>query len=223
MEAAKQRNVPLGQHVGATCWATWGKLLLIILLSRALGITHLIESGRMGGLSLTHYAHFGFLQKLYSVELLPVAHVAKTLKRMLPAVKQLDGSGMDLVPHAISQIRGSNGPSARIAVVLDGPKDELAEELARQIRNETVLVVIDDRRLSFQFREAWPHATAEAGDPGWQRQFPLQRDAALITRTPPNPPGFEFERKMYLRGGRANAVEFASVLLGERCCSLAAR
>ena len=194
----------------------FGKLLLIILLARAVGATHLIESGRMGGMSLMHYSHFGF--NLTSVELLPVRHVEETLRRMLPAVRLRDGSGMELVPAAIAEIYASD-PAARIAVVIDGPKDALAEELARRIRNSTTLIIIDDMKLAAAFRAAWPHATAEVSDPGWQRAFPLRRDAAAITR-PPNPHGaFEFEAKTNLRSRRAHQIDRASVLLGARCCS----
>lgn len=49
----------------------WGnmpfsKQVLIILVARGLGVSHIVESGRMGGMSLTHYHHFGF--KLVSIE-----------------------------------------------------------------------------------------------------------------------------------------------------------
>lgn len=85
---------------------------------------------------------------------------------------------------------------AKIAVILDGPKETMAEQLAWRIRNETALVVIDDEGLSPDFRDAWPHATAESNDPSWQAIFPLRLDAASISR-PPNPLGFGADARMY--------------------------
>ena len=83
-------------------------------------------------------------------------------------------------------------------------------------RYHLTLLAIDDMKLAAAFRAAWPHATAEVSDPGWQRAFPLRRHAAAITR-PPNPHGaFEFEAKTNLRSRRAHQIDRASVLLGAR-------
>ena len=61
-----------------------GKLLAVIAACRRIGITHIIEEGRYGGLSTLVYALHGF--KVTSVEMLPIDFVAQSLKRMGPYV-----------------------------------------------------------------------------------------------------------------------------------------
>eukprot|EP00966_Prymnesium_polylepis_P312302 7216415-Prymnesium_polylepis.1 len=75
----------------------FGKLAAIVELAFALNITHIVESGRMGGLSLLHYHHFGF--QLVSIERNPLANVSKALQRAVPGIVLLDGDGTKLVPE----------------------------------------------------------------------------------------------------------------------------
>jgi hypothetical protein len=199
------------ESLGPEClWGNmpFGKSVLIILLARALGVNYLIESGRMGGMSLLHYAHFGL--RLWSIELLPVKHVEVALVRRIPTLVLQTGSGMTLVPQAIREIR-SRDADARIAVVLDGPKSTLARSLARTIINETSLVVVDDEEVPRRFRESWPFSTAQSADSSWRARFPMSADARSISATPPNPPEMQHDASRY-------CVEHddAAILLGAR-------
>ena len=65
-------NMWRARDAHATClWSNmaFGKLSFVLLLARALKLTHVVESGRMGGLSLAHYHHFGF--ELVSIDMYP--------------------------------------------------------------------------------------------------------------------------------------------------------
>ena len=69
---------------GATSPCLWGnmpfgKSVAVVQLARTLKVTHIIESGRMGGMSLTHYSHFGF--GLVSVEARANATLPQRIER----------------------------------------------------------------------------------------------------------------------------------------------
>ena len=170
----------------------FGKSIEIILLARNLGVTHIIESGRMGGMSLLHYDHFGF--NLTSVELLPVEHVEASLHSLYPHIKLLDGDGMKLVPKALYDIL-ANDPAARVLVIIDGPKDKMAQRLAEQILKRTALVVLDDQAVK---RSLGGPATYSSGKM-WRNLFPMSRDRSILMG-PPNPPKeFQWDARFYCR------------------------
>ena len=132
---------PAASSLESAClWGNmpFGKSAAIISLALALNVTHIVESGRMGGLSLLHYHQFGF--ELVSIESNPIPEVSAALRQLVPGITLLDGDGTKLVPQAVQQLarrRYSYG-SARIAVVIDGPKGrpalKLAKTMARQVQ-----------------------------------------------------------------------------------------
>ena len=170
----------------------FGKSIEILLFARNLGITHFIESGRMGGLSLVHYAHFGY--NLTSVELLPVPHVEASIRRLQPHTKILNGDGMKLVPEALSRILSDN-PAAKVLVIIDGPKDRMAIDLARQILRRAVLVVLDDQAVKQNI--GGPACTSASKT--WRHRFPMHLDRAVLMK-PPNPPkAYSWDARFYCR------------------------
>ena len=186
--------------VGECLWSNMplSKRAAIISLALALNVSHIVESGRMGGLGLLDYLHFGFA--VTSVERYPVPHVRRSLRRIASSIELMDGDGMELVPRAVQQILGHN-PAARVAIVIDGPKGELARTLARQLRNQTVFLALDDQFVSaaewggpaFSTRadELWPGAA-----------FPRANDMAHVS---------SWDALFYHR-----TTEVCSVLLADR-------
>lgn len=159
----------------------FGKTVAIVLLARALGVTHMVESGRAGGLQLVHYVHFGF--DVTSIELYPLHEVSDTLRRLVPPQRSLrmhDGNGNTLVPEALDAIAATS-PRARVAVVLDGPKGASAVRLARKIASRVAFVACDDQ---FVPPEEWAgRLSTHVADPLWRKRFPLERDLALTAGT----------------------------------------
>ena len=96
----------------------------------------------MGGLSLLHYAHFGF--RLVSIEYYLVPGIREALQTALPTLTMFDGDGTSLVPNAVQSILRSD-PMAKIAVILDGPKDKAAVRVSKEIISKVALVVLDDQ------------------------------------------------------------------------------
>ena len=161
-----------------------GKLVAIILLARALGVTHLVESGRAGGLALVHYARLGgFIHGLTSVELYPIDGVREELRRTMPTTLTLaDGNGLVLVPEAVENVTRRVGPAARVAVLLDGPKGARALELARRLAPHVVFVAVDDQHVP---PDEWPQRlSTHVAHALWRAAFPLARDYALSAQTP---------------------------------------
>ena len=116
-----------------------GKLLAVITACRRLGITHIIEEGRFGGLSALIYAIHGF--KVTSIELLPIDFVGRSLKSAAPGVIQVEGDGAVLVPQLVAKAR-RNGE--RVAVIFDGEKRRAAYKTYEKVRDQIHLVVFDD-------------------------------------------------------------------------------
>eukprot|EP00310_Coccolithus_braarudii_P013137 CAMPEP_0183350346 /NCGR_PEP_ID=MMETSP0164_2-20130417/18442_1 /TAXON_ID=221442 /ORGANISM="Coccolithus pelagicus ssp braarudi, Strain PLY182g" /LENGTH=316 /DNA_ID=CAMNT_0025522245 /DNA_START=40 /DNA_END=990 /DNA_ORIENTATION=+ len=184
----------------------WGnmpfsKSIEIILAARNLGVTHIIESGRMGGLSLVHYAHFGF--NLTSIEMLPVAHVEASLRALQPHTTILNGDGMTLVPEALSRIR-KDIPGAKVAVIIDGPKEAMAIALAKKLLHDTVLVVLDDQGVV----ENMGVPSCTSNSKSWRYHFPMNKDRMALKR-PPNPPSYARDARFYFREN-----DIATFLLG---------
>lgn len=179
----KQGALRPSNATNAPCF--WGnmvysKTIAIVLLARLLNVTHIVESGRMGGISLTHYHAFGF--NLTSIELRPLEHVQDDLQNHLPAARLLSGDGGELMPSAISEIRAS-APAARVMAIIDGPKGSAALRLAQRVASEAALVVVDD----MDARHAW-------GERGlafytlsdlWLAALPRERDFELSEKHAP--------------------------------------
>ena len=178
---------------GATSPCLWGnmpfgKSIAIMQLARALKVTHIIESGRMGGISLTHYHAFKF--GLVSVELYPVPTVSAALRQLYPSIKLADCDGMVLVPEALANISRATGYSTppRIAVILDGPKGKSALQLARRLAPYVVFVGCDD--MTVDPLVEWPGRLAtHTASAWWRAAFPLERDLQYTMQSP--------EDKMY--------------------------
>ena len=133
----------------------------------------------MGGLSLLHYHNLGF-HHLTSIELNPsiAPRVSDTLRAMIPDLTLLDGDGMELVPRAVSDIQ-QRDPVARIACILDGPKGQLAVDLAKQLAASSALIVLDDQ----QYTSGWTHAGGlrfHTNSRLWRAALPMEREADLL-------------------------------------------
>jgi hypothetical protein len=159
----------------------FSKLVAIVLFMRALEVTHVIESGRMGGLSLVHYGFLG-VENLVSVELFPVPGIRTALQSFLPNLTMHDGDGSVLVPRAARRILARE-PKARIAVILDGPKGAPAVNLALGLLSKVALVVLDDQCYT---PKAGKEATGRNGlffqtrEQQWRLALPLKRDSSLV-------------------------------------------
>lgn len=188
--------------VGLKClWCNmpFSKIIEIILLARVLGATHIVESGRMGGMQLTHYHHFGFA--LVSIEMFPVGHILKSLPLEVPGIVMMNGDGSKLLPQAIANIRRTS-PQSRVVAIIDGPKGNAARELARKLVNDTTMIVIDDfpshpgeLPKQQEYRDAWPYATTNTISTRWKRAFPIGRDRAALAASGEF---FAFDVKAYM-------------------------
>lgn len=126
------------------------KNVAVVALARRLNVTHLVESGRKGGMSAYVYSVLGL--EVTSVELFPIPYVAHALTQLAPGMELVDGDGTELVPRAVRKIRRET-QGARVAVVLDGPKYEGAYRLFQEIRDEVVFAVFDDVYPGSTFRQ----------------------------------------------------------------------
>ena len=171
-------------HTFADAGCLWGnmpfsKQLAFVLLARALGVTHIVESGRMGGISLLHYRRLGF-RNLTSVELSPAIapKVAEALRAAVPGIALLDGDGAQLVPQAVAAILRAE-PAARVACILDGPKGAAAVRLARQLAASTALLALDDQA----YGGAWGWGGGLrffSNSTLWRAALPIEREGALV-------------------------------------------
>ena len=115
-----------------------GKLLAVIAACRRLGITHIIEEGRYGGLSAYVYALHGF--KVTSIELLPIDYVADALRSSMPSIRQVTGDGSQLIPKLVRRA----DTKERIAVIFDGEKRQAAYKTYMKVAKRAHLVIFDD-------------------------------------------------------------------------------
>ncbi|KOO24670.1 hypothetical protein Ctob_007513 [Chrysochromulina tobinii] len=115
-----------------------GKLLAVIGACRRLGITHIIEEGRYGGLSAYVYALHGF--KVTSVELLPIDFVASALRESAPSIVHAVGDGSVLVPELVRKASHTE----RLAVIFDGEKRHKAYRTYKKISDRVHLAIFDD-------------------------------------------------------------------------------
>ena len=118
------------------------QLALIINLARAFQVTHIVECGRMGGLPLLHYTHFGY--NVTSFELSPIPSVRDALAVLAPAVRQIDGDCVKGIPAHVEQLLASQ-PSARVGIILDGPKGYGVFQHANSLAEKAAFIVVDDQ------------------------------------------------------------------------------
>ena len=117
------------------------KLLAIISACRALGVTHIIEQGRFGGLSAWIYSLHGF--KVSSVELLPLREVSEALRTRAPEIALIDADGREAVQRLVRDAPASE----RIAVIFDGEKRQTAYTTFGMVKPKIVLAAFDDTNL----------------------------------------------------------------------------
>lgn len=182
-DIAWRRNASLGGHC---FWSNmpFTKFIEVLVLARALRVTHVVESGRMGGLQLLHYHHFGL--RVTSIELHPIGEVLHQLEEALPTAELHTGDGAKLFPEAVDRILRAE-PAARVLSVIDGPKGKAALDLALRVSNQSALVVVDDIDMTLispehskWFFEAWPYASTNTRHPLWRAAFPMSRDRAAV-------------------------------------------
>jgi hypothetical protein len=126
---------------GSACLYTMmrpAKLLSVIAIARAAGVTHIVEEGRAGGLSAYIYWRLGF--NVTSIEYMPIDEVGKALETWAPAITRLDGDGHLLVPRVIRDI----GPklAAKTLVIFDGEKRKSAFRNTWSLIRSRVAVVV---------------------------------------------------------------------------------
>lgn len=119
------------------------KLLAIIGAARALGIDHIIEQGRYGGLSAYIYALHGF--RVTSVELLPLSEVTEAMRSRAPSVRLIDADGRAAVAKLVGGL--SPAAAARTLVIFDGEKRQTAYETFNLVRSKVALAAFDDTNL----------------------------------------------------------------------------
>ena len=122
------------------------KILAVVALARKLGVTHIVEEGRYGGLTAYMYSRLGF--KVTSIEYVPLDDVTDSLKKLAPEMRLLDGDGHVLTPHAVSQA----DPGERIAVIFDGTKRHDAYDTSwLKVKSNVVFAVFDDTNVGEPF------------------------------------------------------------------------
>jgi len=142
------------------------KLLAAISLSRAMGINHLIEEGRYGGLSAYVYNLHGL--KVTSIEYSPLNQVMVDLEAMAPGVALLNGDGAKLLPEILSKAEAND----RIAVIFDGEKRFQAWETYLKIRHKLVFAIFDDTNID---GGAFRKMLADKGEKFWNTDDPLYK------------------------------------------------
>jgi hypothetical protein len=151
------------------------KIIAVIATARMLNVTHIIESGRMGGMSALVYSKMGF--DVTSIEYMPVASVELDLKKAAPQIEMMDGDGVKLVPERIESLKGQH----KIGVILDGPKGPMALNLAKEIINKSNVefVALDDFDQNpdpevKEWLHGWNYFNTDST--GWREAFPTDRE-----------------------------------------------
>merc|ERR1712054_653370 len=109
--------------------------------------------------------------------------VSRALATLAPDIQLRDGDGTELVRQAVSEIR-SLEPTARIAVVLDGPKYEGAYKVFESTRKDVVFAVFDDTYPNSDFRrtlESTELAVFFSDNPVWLGSGLPERDTQKLT------------------------------------------
>ena len=101
---------------------------------------------------------------------------------------------MTLVPKALSDIHEKD-PSARVAIIIDGPKGQMAIKLARKVLKNAVLVILDDQGVKYDI--GGPSCLSNSRR--WRSIFPMRQDRAALLK-PPNPPGvYRWDSNFYCK------------------------
>ena len=152
------------------------KLLAIVAACRALGVHHIIEQGRYGGLSALIYAQMGF--KVTSVELLPLSEVSVALRALAPNIRLVDDDGRKAVLKLVHEAPADE----RIAVIFDGEKRATAYETFALVKPRLTLAAFDDTNLD---DGAFPRLLRERREHAWHTwdcSFMRQHNDALQLR-----------------------------------------
>lgn len=173
---------------GAPCLYTMmapTKLLSVIALARAAGVTHIVEEGRAGGLSAYIYWLHGF--EVTSIEYAPIDEVQLALKQWAPSIRILNGDGHELVPQVIEQL--GEAKAAKTLVFFDGEKREAAyDNTFSLIKQKVALGLFDDSDLGsfhnyLQEKESvwWSYNTSHPFVLKYEaKQKELYKDVVLI-------------------------------------------
>lgn len=133
---------------GSPCLYTMmgpAKLLSLVAIARAAGVTHIVEEGRAGGLSAYMLHLLGF--NVTSVDYMPIYEVSSALKAWAPGIALYDGDGHELVPSIIDAF----GPevAARTLVMFDGEKRIGAYNRTYMlVRDKVAVGAFDDSDIS---------------------------------------------------------------------------
>lgn len=167
------------ERLGYCLWCNMSpsQLAFIVLLSRLFRVTHILECGRMGGLPVFHYAHFGL--NVTSFELTPLPWVKSALAALAPSVQQIDGDCIEGIPRRIKEITRAE-PMARIGIVFDGPKGRGVIALANRLAEEAAFIAIDDQSPNTDPHDQprWPYVYE--GSPQWNSWLPTESMNAAL-------------------------------------------
>ena len=139
------------------------KVLAVIATARAAGVTHIIEEGRLGGITAFMYSLHGF--DVTSIEYLPLDEVTDALGRMAPKIKLVNGDGAVLVPQVVAALP----ENTRALVIFDGEKRLPAYQTFKKVKDRVVFAVFDDTHSAdwaslvreFDAHEIWWHTLGD--------------------------------------------------------------
>ena len=161
---------------GPCLWANMlpSQLAFIVKMARAFKVTHMVECGRMGGLPVLHYERFGF--NVTSFELSPIPMVKEALAELVPSARQIDGDCIAGIPLHIDAIMRAE-PSARVGIILDGPKGYGVFAIANKLAEKAAFIVVDDQspamvtlKGNHGVQPRWPYV--DVGGEGWNAWMP---------------------------------------------------
>eukprot|EP00747_Dinoflagellata_sp_TGD_P038537 gnl/TRDRNA2_/TRDRNA2_139731_c0_seq1.p1 gnl/TRDRNA2_/TRDRNA2_139731_c0~~gnl/TRDRNA2_/TRDRNA2_139731_c0_seq1.p1 ORF type:complete len:331 (-),score=48.46 gnl/TRDRNA2_/TRDRNA2_139731_c0_seq1:19-1011(-) len=152
------------------------KLLAAIALMREVGVTHVIEEGRYGGLSALIYAHHGF--RVTSVEGVPLTHVTGALRMLAPDMSLVDGDGAYLLPQLLADV---DPEKEKVAVIFDGEKQFKAYETYQKIRDKVAVAIFDDTNIGWKYFRTY---LTQVGETVWHSDDRSFRHFARLERAP---------------------------------------
>ena len=117
-----------------------GTTLATIALMRDLGVDHIIEEGREGGLSAFLYYLHGF--RVSSVEFLPEYEPLQALQQLAPAMALLHGDGAKIIPNLVESMTPEQ--AACTAIFYDGEKRIPAHKSFLKVRDKVAFAAFDD-------------------------------------------------------------------------------
>lgn len=122
------------------------KILAVVSLARKLGVTHIIEEGRYGGLTAYIYSLLGF--KVTSIEYVPLDDVTDSLTQLAPAIRQITGDGHVVTPQTVDEAPTNE----RLAVIFDGTKRHDAYDTSwLKVKSRVAFGVFDDTNVPEPF------------------------------------------------------------------------